>query len=344
MSYKLLLAVAACLPIALSGCGGGGASSQSAAETPATTPETPAADPETPETAPETPAASTQLQLSDVTHRVSIASDGKDVRDLPTATDDSGAPEPVDVLGLFKNYPDYPSLQWKAFAPSEIAGVFVKGDYFDDGSGGCTAPDASGARACFSGVLHDVTVTRVIGAHSASGIARYWDMTGGYWSPESMRTELVGELPYDNGLAWAGGAISPSRPSVNATWSGVMIGASNEGHALAGSAVLIYGVGTNTVDVSISDIAAYDDDVTHHSEFPAPEIYAGPKSFSWNDLSVNADGSFSAENLDGNFYGPNAEETAGVFERDSVIGAWIAAKWEDEDVAVSNEPIDGGGG
>lgn len=340
MSYKLLLAVAACLPIALSGCGGGGASSQPAAETPATTPETPAADPETPETAPETPAASTQLQLSDVTHRVSIASDGKDVRDLPTFADES-VRRPVDVLGLFTNYPDYPTLQWKVFAPSLIEGAFIRGAIFEDGSGGCTAPDASGARTCFSGTLYTVTVTRVIGAHSASGIARYWDLRGrrteGYWSPESMRTKLVGELPYDDGLAWAGGALSPSRPSVNGTWSGVMIGASNEGHALAGTALLIYGIGANTVDVSISDIAAYADDKTSPENLPAPEIYAGPESFSWNGLSVNADGSFSAENLDGNFYGPNAEEAAGVFERDSVIGAWIAAKWED--VAVSNEPI-----
>ena len=130
----------------------------------------------------------------------------------------------------------------------------------------------------------------------------------------------------------------PSGPSGSATWRGRMVGvARDNGSLLAGESALTYSFSDNMVDVTISNIRAIDEIMP----------YAGGTSFTWNDLSVNSNGSFfipgynndrsgvtsSSELLhstlgyiDGDFYGPNAEETAGIFTRDNVNGAWLAKK------------------
>ena len=99
-------------------------------------------------------------------------------------------------------------------------------------------------------------------------------------------------------------------------WSALPI--SDSGPALAGEAVLAFSLADNEIDVEISNVRSYDD-----------VSYTGPSSFSWSNLQVQSDGQFrraDAQNdhISGNFYGPNTEESAGVFERGSVVGAWLA--------------------
>ena len=123
----------------------------------------------------------------------------------------------------------------------------------------------------------------------------------------------------------------PTAAQGSATWTGPMVGHTRRGGIeLAGSAELQYEFATNEVNVTLSDIGV--------STILSPATYSGPNTMEWVDLRVNADGSFyipgygndrAGTNLhptlgyiDGDFYGGNAEEMAGVFERSGVVGAF----------------------
>ena len=150
----------------------------------------------------------------------------------------------------------------------------------------------------------------------------------------ATRRSSTDRFVYDGGFSSAfGERHSGGRPSATATWRGAMVGQSRgsigNGARLAGEAVLTYSISDSTIDIAFSQISAY-----------GSVTYSGPRSFVWNDLEVNSDGTFHIPGytndrigtrlhptlgyIEGDFYGPNAEETAGVFERGSVQGAWLA--------------------
>ena len=143
-----------------------------------------------------------------------------------------------------------------------------------------------------------------VGQYSAFSTHRGYDANQSFVSAQS---EAFGER-------------TARRPLGTATWRGAMVGTSisDSGPALAGEAVLAFSLADNEIDVEISNVRSYDD-----------VSYTGPSSFSWSNLQVQSDGQFrraDAQNdhISGNFYGPNTEESAGVFERGSVVGAWLA--------------------
>ena len=143
-----------------------------------------------------------------------------------------------------------------------------------------------------------------VGQYSAFSTHRGYDANQSFVSAQS---EVFGER-------------TARRPLGTATWRGAMVGTSisDSGPALAGEAVLAFSLADNEIDVEISNVRSYDD-----------VSYTGPSSFSWSNLQVQSDGQFrraDAQNdhISGNFYGPNTEESAGVFERGSVVGAWLA--------------------
>lgn len=126
-------------------------------------------------------------------------------------------------------------------------------------------------------------------------------------------------------------AIGPGR----ATWRGAMTGrVRSNGTPLSGDSLLEYDFSGSTLDLALDHILVSDPDTS----------YAGSSRFVWEDLRVNADGSFyipgyenDKENtplhptlgyVDGDFYGPNGVEAAGVFERDGVVGAFGAIREE----------------
>ena len=140
-----------------------------------------------------------------------------------------------------------------------------------------------------------------------------------------------------NGIALGERHGRPNGASGSATWRGAMVGAAlDNGSPLAGESVLTYSFSANTVDVQISNIRAVGDVAS----------YSGSTSFTWSGLNVNSDGSFHIAGynndrsgltystalhptlgyIDGDFYGPNAEEAAGIFTRGDVNGAWLAKK------------------
>ena len=104
----------------------------------------------------------------------------------------------------------------------------------------------------------------------------------------------------------------------------------SNGIELAGDAELQYDFAVNEVDLTLFGIGV--------SSVLSPHTYNGPSSMEWSGLRVNSDGSFYIPGygndragtdlhptlgyVDGDFYGPNAQEMAGVFERAGVVGAF----------------------
>ena len=126
----------------------------------------------------------------------------------------------------------------------------------------------------------------------------------------------------------------PTAAQGSATWRGAMVGHTREdGIEVAGDSLLQYDFSDDTLDLTLSEIGA-----SLRSAVRRGESYAGPESFTWSDLVQNDDGSFYIRGhgndragtslhpelgyVDGDFYGPAAEEFAGVFERDGVVGAF----------------------
>ena len=172
------------------------------------------------------------------------------------------------------------------------------------------------------------------GQHSA--ITTYTIPTSN-WVAQTI-SAAMGEL-HDGRPAYSG----PNEPSGSATWRGAMVGTDmRRSSKLVGNAALVYSFVDNTIDVDITNIRK---DTT--AGMTSYGDYNGPNSFSWPDLPVNSDASFYIRGygndrsgtglhptlgyIDGDFYGPNAEEAAGVFERDWVSGAWLAIRESDEE-------------
>ena len=127
------------------------------------------------------------------------------------------------------------------------------------------------------------------------------------------------------------GDLYTGRPTMEqgtATWRGAMTAIQRDsGSAVNGGSTLIYDFGDNTLDLSLNVREASNDGT-----------YTGPDVFAWPNLQQNNDGSFYIPGydndrdgtglhptlgyVDGDFYGPNAEEFAGVFERSGVVGGF----------------------
>ena len=143
-------------------------------------------------------------------------------------------------------------------------------------------------------------------------------------------------------LTWSAafGDLTNARPTAmqgSATWLGAMVGRTRTGGVeLAGRSRLVYDFAGHSLDLTLENIApstrATDRD----------HVYRGPAVFAWEDLPVAANGTFglsAASNnragtdlhptlgqVEGAFYGPEAGEAAGVFERGGVAGAFGARR------------------
>ena len=141
--------------------------------------------------------------------------------------------------------------------------------------------------------------------------ARHLGQYSGFYTIGFFR----GSNLYNGGWSASFGS-SENRPRGSARWTGNMAGFETRGGIkLNGKSTVNYSLSNNTVDVRLYDISG--------------SGYRGFSEFNWEDVRVRNDGSFSfygtgSSSMDGNFYGPNAEETAGVFERNFVSGGWFA--------------------
>ena len=319
MSLKLLLALAACLPLALAGClGGGGASSSSGA-------------------GPSSGGAVRVLDRLDVIHlemtdKVWIR-DGKEVirvrvqcsETAPTCPvtnrafesaaleanfERSGQLVPVeDADSIVENILSTgTSTPWSgselSAAEGELDGDLTEGgliDFYRNTSSQANIGDVSEYLAAFgedSGIFVFSIPTETNPAAAS-----------GRWIAESHAVAM-GRDRYDD---LAGG--------LNASWTGAMLGTDlYTSHKLVGAVEIIYRQRDDAVDVLITDI----EEVTS-AAFTSFGEYTGPGSLTWRGLPIDDDGSFGEEGyIEGNFYGDGGGESAGVFERRNVAGAWLA--------------------
>ena len=119
------------------------------------------------------------------------------------------------------------------------------------------------------------------------------------------------------------GISTGTAPSGSATWRGAMIGTDVKpgatfGNRVAGEASLtIEALENPTLDVAFTGIVDL-------------ETTTSRNDLRWNGLSVSQAGTFRSgsgdDTIEGTFYGPGHAEVGGVFERDSISGAFGAAR------------------
>ena len=114
------------------------------------------------------------------------------------------------------------------------------------------------------------------------------------------------------GVSWAPHfpGMNPKQLDGGARWSGRMVGKDMpSGKVVTGGAVIeLDGFSASKVDVSFTRIRGSD---------------VVLKDMTWEDVAV-IDGAFISDNrsLEGRFYGDRHQEAGGVFERQSIIGAF----------------------
>ena len=351
MSYKLLLAFVACLPIALSGCGGGGggggASSSPTTESPApSNSENQGGGSEPTEEADLLEAFEnyqrrvgalniTHAEMTDIILTSRFARDsGLGARAEHVCSDSVTGGGPVGTVVTM-----IPAVCTITLLDGSTSRVHVN-TYVLELQG---ASDQSNG---FSSLVPGGRINLIELAVKSfppdeiEGTSAYDNVIGGvgrYSGFSAVRTYSNGR--FISAYSQAFGERAAMRPSAalgagtaRATWRGAMVGTSisDSGPALAGEVILTYEVADNMVDVDISNVRSYDD-----------VSYTGPSSFSWSDLQVQSDGEFHQagsqnNHISGSFYGSKTDEigqgdvsfavieSAGVFEHDSVIGAWLA--------------------
>ncbi|MBC6441913.1 MAG: hypothetical protein GDA53_02120 [Rhodobacteraceae bacterium] len=123
--------------------------------------------------------------------------------------------------------------------------------------------------------------------------------------------------------AQAFGDLTESRPTADATYTGLMVGTPARGaqrdNLLQGDATLTFTAADNQLDATFSDIK----DLDHNTAHSVTEVR-------FRDVPVSSGGTYAqgagANRIEGAFYGTGHAETAGVFEQQGIVGAYGAKK------------------
>ena len=172
----------------------------------------------------------------------------------------------------------------------------------------CTA-DFSRCQATYDGQTFSFSVDGDSSDQTGTGESY---QTLGEWNHLRSGVVYVLDQGLQGRMAATGGVVHRgSTPSGSATWTGDMVGLDSNNRVVRGGASIeLTDLGNPQVDVRLTPQSR-----------PAME---------WQGLAVR-NGGFSdrqtASNyIKGEFYGPNAEETGGVFERSGIIGAFGATQ------------------
>ncbi|MYH59194.1 MAG: hypothetical protein F4145_14655 [Boseongicola sp. SB0675_bin_26] len=161
----------------------------------------------------------------------------------------------------------------------------------------------------------------VLDARTESGRIRAGVMDHAAFVVDSDRAVIEGITVWAR-FSVAGGDLTRSRPTGSATWTGIMLGvpadASGRTDFLQGDAALTYDF-AGSLDAVFSGIR----NVTRNRDHSVASVR-------FDDVPVSADGTFAAggtgDRIQGGFHGPGHAETAGVFERDGIVGAFGASR------------------
>ena len=166
-----------------------------------------------------------------------------------------------------------------------------------------------------------------------TGTLEYAAFGVGFEQYTSEWTDSIG-TPAGFGTTWTGfeGALSGSRPSGLARWSGPMLG--HQGEHAAGDNPFVEGLATvkfslsdNQVDVLISEVKSRD------QRRIVPD-------FGFEDLPVQADGTFEgfrSGSIEGAIFGPSHEEAAGLFYHNPTHVAGSFGAWRLPDTVTLEE-------
>ena len=118
------------------------------------------------------------------------------------------------------------------------------------------------------------------------------------------------------GYAYSIGNATGTNPvSGSATWLGAVVG-SDLRNQIQGDATLTFDFATMDMDVALTNLKDIDTGMLG-------------SDMTWNNLPVT-NGGFAAESnensIEGRFYGPNHEEVGGIFERQTIVGAFGAKR------------------
>ncbi|MCY4303417.1 MAG: hypothetical protein OXC62_01315 [Aestuariivita sp.] len=152
---------------------------------------------------------------------------------------------------------------------------------------------------------------------------------GGWLDHSAFQLEAGIAVTADSGQtltargASAAGDLTGSRPAASAKWRGLMVGTPARGDrregVLQGDAELNYRFGSRTLAADFTGIVDLDRNAPHTvSEVRFPSV------------PVAADGTYGAggvgNRIQGGFAGPDHAETAGIFERRGIVGAFGAKR------------------
>lgn len=173
------------------------------------------------------------------------------------------------------------------------------------------------------GTRHGITLMRVVGPDMGADVSLLgaW-MDHGMFSVEMSALDVDG-VRFDNRNAMAGGDLTGTPLTGSATWLGLMVGTpvsgDDRGDRLVGDAALNYDMDAGGLDIAFSSIRNIDLGAAHST---ATVIFA--------DVPIGPEGTFSlgtpGERIEGGFHGPGHAETAGIFERSGMVGAFGAKK------------------
>ena len=173
------------------------------------------------------------------------------------------------------------------------------------------------------GTRHGITLmagTSRTPDHEATAFGAWMDHSSFTVQIERLRGTYV---TVDGRYGLAGGDLTGTRPTGDATWLGLMVGTpatgSKRGDRLQGDAALNYDLASNSLDVAFSSIRNIDRLAAHATE-----------TVMFQDLLIGSRGTFEAgltgNRIQGGFYGPGHVEAAGIFEQSNIVGAFGARR------------------
>lgn len=349
--FKLALCLALAIPLALGACGGGGGGGTPMAGSPGGSGPAPGGNGASGPTAPVT------VSFNDHDIR-SIHLEVSDNIRIPKHSFDNVTGAVVPVGG---------SAGQVIRSETVCPGVPPRGNecttsrFRIDGGNWHTQETVDDATLLF-GLLNGVYWTVREGTGNDSDTWRAYGRTnpnifveGGYGSHMAYATLYRNDSGVIETQSLALGNLYSGRPTalphehMKGFWTGRMTGATRkEAILVLGDSHLEYDFSNNTLDFTLQNMSS-----NIHAAPDDPK-YTGPRRIQWPGLTLNADGSFyirghgndkAGTNLhpelgyiDGDLYGPNAEEFAGVFERqfgndgDALVGAFGGRRVRAEDL------------
>ncbi len=173
------------------------------------------------------------------------------------------------------------------------------------------------------GTRHDITLMWVAGQHMGADVT----LLGAWMDHGGFSVEMSGAasdgVRFDNRNAIAGGDLTGTPLTGSATWLGLMVGTpvsgDDRGDRLVGDAALNYDMDSGGLDIAFSSIRNIDLGAAHST---ATVIFT--------DVPIGPEGTFSlgeaGDRIEGGFHGSGHAETAGIFERSNIVGAFGAMR------------------